>query len=139
METEGRITDVSTLQRLLRAQARVVTAVQELSLVRSLPAIQEVVRRAAREIAGADGATFVLRDGDKCHYADEDAISPLWKGSRFPLEACISGWSMINRKPAVIPDIYADDRVPHEAYRPTFVRSLVMVPIRRRQPVGAIG
>lgn len=139
MEKDGSVANIDTLQQLLRAQARVVTAVQELSLVRSLPAIQEVVRRAAREIAGADGATFILRDGDKCHYADEDAISPLWKGQRFPMEICVSGWVMLNARPAMIPDIYADPRIPAEAYRPTFVKSLTMVPIRAHQPIGAIG
>lgn len=132
-------TKVQELSRLLRAQARLVTAVQELSLVRTLPAIQEIVRRAARELVGADGASFVLRDGDKCHYADEDAISPLWKGQRFPMSACVSGWVMLNARPVVIPDIFNDPRVPVEAYRPTFVRSLAMVPIRLKAPIGAIG
>jgi light-regulated signal transduction histidine kinase (bacteriophytochrome) len=46
---------------------------------------------------------------------------------------------MLNRQPAVIEDIYQDDRIPHDAYRPTFVKSLVMVPIRRVEPIGAIG
>jgi signal transduction histidine kinase/CheY-like chemotaxis protein len=46
---------------------------------------------------------------------------------------------MIHRQPAVIEDIYADPRVPIDAYRPTFVRSLVMVPIRSDNPIGAIG
>jgi diguanylate cyclase (GGDEF)-like protein len=81
----------------------------------------------------------VLRDGDKCFYADEDAIAPLWKGLRSPLEACISGWSMLNSQAVVIEDIYADERIPHEAYRPTFVQSLAMVPIRSTDPLGAIG
>lgn len=130
---------IAQLEQLLRAQTRLVQAVQDLSLVRTLPAIQEIVRRAAREIANADGATFVLRDGDRCHYADEDAISPLWKGQRFPMSACISGWAMLNAQPAVLPDIYADSRIPADAYRPTFVKSLVMVPIRLRPPIGAIG
>jgi diguanylate cyclase (GGDEF)-like protein len=97
------------------------------------------VRKAARELTGCDGATFVLRDNGKCHYADEDAIEPLWKGSRFPMEMCISGWAMLNKQPAVIPDIYVDPRIPHAAYRPTFVKSLVMVPIRQLDPIGAIG
>jgi signal transduction histidine kinase len=131
--------ELEELKRLQRAQARLVTAVQELSLVRTLPSVQEIVRRTARAIAGADGATFVLRDGDKCHYADEDAISPLWKGQRFPMSACISGWAMLNSQAAVIPDIYQDPRIPAEAYRPTFVKSLVMVPIRLKSPIGAIG
>lgn len=116
-----------------------VGVVQRLSLARSLPEIQEIVRTAARRLTGADGATFVLRDGQSCYYADEDAISPLWKGQRFPLTACISGWSMLHRQPAVIEDIYVDERIPHEAYRPTFVKSLAMVPIRRLAPLGAIG
>lgn len=123
----------------LRGMERLMIAVQELSMARDLERVQEIVRTTARELAGSDGATFVLRDNDQCYYADEDAIEPLWKGSRFPLETCISGWSMINKAPAIIEDIYVDDRIPHVAYRPTFVKSLAMVPIRSLDPIGAIG
>jgi hypothetical protein len=118
---------------------RLVAVVQDLSRARTLEDIQVIVRSAARQLTGADGATFVLRDGEKCFYADEDAIAPLWKGMRFPLSACISGWAMLNRRPAVIEDIYADARIPADAYRPTFVKSLAMVPIRTSEPIGAIG
>ena len=114
-------------------------AIQELAMATTLDDVVGIVRIAARELTGADGATFVLRDGDKCYYVDESAIEPLWRGQRFPLEACISGWAMLNRTTAVIPDIYADPRIPHAAYRPTFVKSLVMVPIRSMDPIGAIG
>jgi len=116
-----------------------VDAVQELSLARDLDAVTAIVRRAARALAGADGATFVLHDAGRCYYVDEDAIAPLWKGRRFPLEACVSGWSMIHRQALAIPDIYADPRIPADAYRPTFVKSLAMVPIRIAEPIGAIG
>lgn len=122
-----------------QAMEQLVEVVQLLSLARDLPAVMEIVRHAARKLTGADGATFVLRDNGKCFYAEEDAISPLWKGQRFPMSACISGWTMLNRQPAVIEDIYADPRIPADAYRPTFVRSLAMVPIRTIDPVGAIG
>lgn len=118
---------------------RLIDIVQELSLARTMDRVTEIVRHAAREMAEADGATFVLRDGDQCFYKDEDAITPLWKGKRFPMEICVSGWSMLNRRPAVIPDIKDDARVPYEAYRPTFVKSMVMVPIRTLDPIGAIG
>ena len=121
------------------AMEQLVEVVQKLSLARNLEEIMEIVRHAARSITGADGATFVLRDGDKCFYAEEDAISPLWKGQRFPMSACISGWAMLNRQAAVIENIYADSRIPADAYRPTFVKSLAMVPIRTIDPVGAIG
>lgn len=113
--------------------------VQDLSMAHDLPRVMEIVRHAARTLTGADGATFVLRDRDQCYYADEDAVEPLWKGSRFPMRACISGWVMMNRSPVIIEDIYADARIPIDAYRPTFVRSLAMVPIRAKDPVGAIG
>ncbi|WP_199699060.1 sensor domain-containing diguanylate cyclase [Oleomonas cavernae] len=118
---------------------RLLHAVQELSLARTLPDVQVIVRTVARDLTGCDGATFVLRDGPYCHYADEDAIEPLWKGKRFPQEICISGWVMTNKSPVVIPDIFADERIPQEAYRPTFVKSLAMVPIRTLDPIGAIG
>jgi signal transduction histidine kinase len=121
------------------AMERLVLVVQQLSTVRDLEALMAVVRKAAREITGADGATFVLREDGHCLYADEDAIAPLWKGKRFPLSACISGWSMLNRQAVAIEDIYSDPRIPADAYRPTFVKSLVMVPIRTVDPVGAIG
>lgn len=116
-----------------------VITVQELSLARDLETVMRIVRKAARELTGADGATFVLRDKDNCYYADEDAISPLWKGSRFPIHTCISGWTMLHKKAVAIDDIYLDDRIPHDAYRPTFVKSLAMVPIRTIEPIGAIG
>jgi len=118
---------------------QLIAIVQRLSLSRDLPSIMDIVRRAARALAHADGATFVLREGDRCFYAEEDAITPLWKGQRFPLHACISGWAMLNRQPAIIEDIYLDSRIPHDAYRPTFVKSLVMTPIRTVAPIGAIG
>lgn len=124
---------------LAKGMASLVSTVQELSLARDLETIMEIVRTKARELTGADGATFVLRDDGKCFYADEDAISPLWKGLRFPLESCISGWAMINKQSVLIEDIYQDERIPHAAYKPTFVKSLVMVPIRTIDPIGAIG
>ena len=98
-----------------------------------------VVRSTARAVTSADGVSFVLRDSDQCHYVEEDAVGPLWKGQRFPMSACISGWCMLNAKTAAIMDIYADPRIPHDAYRPTFVKSLVMTPVGRDPAVAAIG
>ncbi len=129
----------SRLARLTQGRAVLVDAVKRLSMARDTDTIVDIVRRAARALHRADGASFVLRDGDLCHYVDEDAIGPLWKGQRFPMSACISGWAMLHRQPAVVPDIEADPRIPVEAYRPTFVKSLVMVPIRAEAPIGAIG
>ena len=116
-----------------------VEVVQRLSLAQDMEQIMTIVRTAARQLTGADGASFVLRDGDNCFYADEEAIGPLWKGQRFHVSTCISGWVMNNRKPVAIPDVYEDPRIPLDVYRTTFVRSLAMVPIRTQSPIGAIG
>lgn len=121
------------------AMEHLVKVVQALSQARTVKDVAEIVRIAARDLTGADGATFVLRDGDQCYYAEENAISPLWKGKRFPMKMCISGWVMLHAEPVIIKDIYKDSRIPHDAYRPTFVKSLAMVPIRRDNPIGAIG
>lgn len=118
---------------------QLISAIKELSSAHSLEIVQRIVATSARKLTGADGATMVFREGDFCFYADEDAIGPLWKGQKFPLTSCISGWVMLNSTPAIISDIYADERIPVEAYKPTFVKSLAMIPVRTTEPVAAIG
>lgn len=114
-------------------------AVARLSAASSLDEVGNLLRETARRLIGSDGIALVLRDGDDCHYVEEDAVSPLWKGGRFPMSSCISGWTMIHRQTAVIPDILQDARIPQELYRRTFVRALVMAPIGSGTPVGALG
>ncbi len=118
---------------------RLLRAALELAGAQDVQRVADVVRGAARALTGADGVTFVLREGEQVHYLDEDAIAPLWKGSRFPANACISGWAMRHRRSVVIEDVFADDRIPHALYAPTFVKSLAMVPVRPEEPVAAIG
>lgn len=128
--------EVSHLESRLE---HLIAVVQELSLARSLNDVTTIVRSAARTLVGADGATFVLRDYGQCFYVDEEAISPLWKGKRFPLHSCASGWVMEHARHVVIDDVFADPRIPGDVYRATFVKSMAMVPIRRASPIGAIG
>jgi two-component sensor histidine kinase len=112
---------------------------RELSALRSLDDVMLAVSRSVRRLLRADGATFVLRDGDHCYYAEEDAISPLAKGGRFPIGSCISGWCMKQRQAVPITDIYKDPRVPADLYRPTFVRSLIMAPVGPGEAMAALG
>lgn len=119
--------------------SRLLAVVRELAYLRDTAGIAEVVRQAVRDILRCDGATFILREGEMVFYADEDAIGPLWKGKRFPIDRCLSGWAILNKAHAAVPDIYKDDRVPIEAYRSTFVKSVLMMPMRIDEPVGAIG
>jgi signal transduction histidine kinase len=124
----------------MTSQAELLTrAVEQLSLAGSLEDLIDSVTHAVREVLGADGATFVLREDGMTYYAGEDAIGPLWRGKRFPIDACVAGHAITARQTLVIADVFDDSRVPAEVYEPTFVRSLVMVPIREADPVGAIG
>jgi len=121
------------------SQEDLIFVVRSLAQVRTLDEIMKIVRVAARNLAGADGATFILKDEGNSYYADEDAIGPLWKGRRFPLNACIGGWSILHKEPVAISDVYLDPRIRYDLYRPTFVKSLVIVPISQAAPIGAIG
>lgn len=122
----------TVLSNLTRATSAIARA-------RTLEAVVATIRASARSLVGCEGIAIVRREGDLCHYIDEDAIAPLWKGEKFSVTACISGWSMINRQTVVIPDVRQDDRIPHQLYAGTFVRAVAMAPIRREDPVGAIG
>lgn len=119
--------------------ANLTRATSAISRSRSIEEVVATIRASARSLVGSEGITVIRREGDLCHYVEEDAIGPLWKGQKFPAVACISGWSMINRQTVVVPDIRLDDRIPYELYAGTFVRAVAMVPIRRDDPVGAIG
>jgi GAF domain-containing protein len=105
----------------------------------ALDDVLAAMRHNARASVGADGVALVLRDGDLCHYAAEDAIAPLWEGRRFAIATCISGWSMLHAETAVIEDITADPRIPLDVYRPTFVRSLIITPVGADTPAAAFG
>jgi len=114
-------------------------AVERLSGAADELAVADIVRTAARRLVGADGISVVLKKGARVHYVDEDAVSPLWKGQDFPIEACISGWAILNKQTVVIADISGDPRIPLAAYQPTFVKSLAMAPVGLPEPIAAIG
>ncbi len=112
-------------------------AQHELDLATDLARIDRIVRAVGREVTGAPGVTFVLRDGDQCFSVDEDAISPLWRGQRFPVPHCLSGWAILHDETAIVTDVKADQRVSPDAYLSPSVRSVLMVPAGR-PAVGGI-
>ncbi|HEY8618161.1 sensor histidine kinase [Phenylobacterium sp.] len=116
-----------------------VEAIERLASAGSADDIVEVVRTTARRLIGSDGVAVILREGDECRYVEEDAVGPLWKGRNFPLSSCISGWAMLHRQTVAIPDIRLDERIPQDLYRNTFVRSLLIAPVRSDDSIGAIG
>ena len=116
-----------------------IDAVEKLAGAGDMNDIVATLRSTARRLIGADGIAVILREDEQCWYVEEDAMGPLWKGHKFPLASCISGWAMLHRQSVVIEDIRDDARIPQALYTDTFVRSLLMVPVRSTDPIGAIG
>lgn len=109
IETLKVATPLSTLNKAIAAMGR----------AESFEDVVETLRVTARSLIGCDGIAIIRRDGDLCHYVEEDAIGTLWKGHKFPASACISGWAMIHRQ--------------------TVLKSVAMAPMRVENPIGAIG
>lgn len=128
--------EITTLNDRLQ---HLIGALKDLSSAHTIENVQHIVSTSARRLTNADGATMVLRDGDYCHYADENTIEPHLKGQIHHLTHCISGWVMLHNAPAVIPDVLSDDRIPVEIDQATSVKSLVMIPVTTTEPVAAIG
>ncbi len=119
--------------------ASLTKATSAIARARSIEEMVATIRASARSLIGCEGIAVIRREGDLCHYVEEDAVGPLWKGQKFPASGCISGWAMINRQTVVVPDAAQDERIPYELYAGTFVRAGAIAPIRRDDPVGAIG
>src|SRR5688500_19120819 len=116
-----------------------VDAIEKLAGAGDTDDVIAILRSTARRLIGADGIAVILREQEQCWYVEEDAMGPLWKGGRFPLASCISGWAMLHKETVVIEDIREDERIPQELYQDTFVQSLLMIPVRSDDPIGAIG
>ena len=115
-----------------------IDAIQDLSLARSADQIHAVLARASRRVTGAHGSSLVLVEGTLAHHVEEEGTGPGWKGRRIPLESSLVGWCVKDRRPVVVGDVRADIRLPIAPYWSTPVASLVAVPVRSRQPIGAL-
>ena len=89
---------------LTESESGLRSTLEQLNEAENLERIERIHHESGRRLIGAHGVALVLRDGDFCHYVDEDAIGPLWKGQRFPMAACISGWSMLKQQTVCIAD-----------------------------------
>jgi K+-sensing histidine kinase KdpD len=126
------------LEKHDRGMSALVGVMQELSTAHELPAIMRIVATAARRLLAADGTAFVLREGEQCHYAHEDAVLPSRLGRRISLQSCICGWVILNGQSLAIADVANDPRIPQDAYARGTVQSLAAAPIRTKVPIGAV-
>ncbi len=137
------VIDISARRRAERELAlanrrlqELIEAVQALSEARRVEDVAAVVRSHARRLVEADGATFVLREGDQCFHIEEDGLQT---GVRIPLADGACGWAVLHGEALVIPDVLLDERTSASVHLPAGVKSLAMVPIHSSEPIGAIG
>ncbi|MCA9522930.1 MAG: GAF domain-containing protein [Myxococcales bacterium] len=126
------------IQLLNRRLERLASVARDLAEARDLERIGAIASQAARELLDADGAHFVVADGDHCLYLHEDAASPRWRGRRVHRDECICGWAMHHGRTVAIEDVFADPRVSQAIYRATSVKSVVAAPTHRDGPPAAI-
>ncbi|MFW5757858.1 MAG: PAS domain S-box protein, partial [Bacteroidota bacterium] len=127
------------IQKLNSQLLQIINIINQISKAGNTELLQLIVAKAARKLVNAKGTTFVIRDEGFCHYVEENTDSKLWKGKKFPLEKCITGWVMLNKQPAIVEDIYQDERIPTELYEKTFVKSLAVFPANEKDPKFVIG
>lgn len=144
-ELEGFIMDITDRKaaenenkRLNKKLHELIRAIRSLAEATDKHDVYKIVTSASRLLTNAIGSAFVLRDHGNCLYVEENADIPLWKGSEFPLDNCISGWVMQHKTEAIIEDIYQDERVPVQYYSPTPVKALVAIPVGKKEAVAAI-
>lgn len=113
--------------------------IRRLTGARTVAMLAEQAAAAATALLGAQGAAFVVRDGDECEYVEVHSIAPRWwKSQRFPLNDCVCGWTIMNGRPAIVPDISNDERVPGKYYQGAGIKSLLAVPVGGTDPLGAM-
>ncbi|NCF89309.1 MAG: GAF domain-containing protein [Verrucomicrobiaceae bacterium] len=115
-----------------------IEAVVAMSETRSVGEIGLVLCVAVGDLSAADGTSFIVKEGDHCLYIESLAPTPLFKGQSIPQQDCIAGWCMRMSQYVDIADIHVEERLPIHAYRSTFVKSLIVVPIGKTEPFAAI-
>ncbi|WP_169313756.1 hybrid sensor histidine kinase/response regulator [Asticcacaulis biprosthecium] len=103
-----------------------------------MSSLASITADAARGLLGAADSTFILRDGHEGHCVEQSGPNKKWKGIRFPLEGTVTGSVILSGVADSIADIRQDSRIPSSAYDPAAIQSILVVPIRRSQPLGAI-
>ncbi|KQX19993.1 MULTISPECIES: sensor histidine kinase [unclassified Sphingomonas] len=87
----------------------------------------------------ANGVVIELRDGDQLYYAAASGASAGLVGLRLPLNASLSGMSILTGQPLRCDDSEQDSRVNRLACRRVGLRSMIVVPIPHNgQTVGVL-
>jgi signal transduction histidine kinase/CheY-like chemotaxis protein len=125
--------------RFSRQLEELTRVVRNLARARSRREVYSLACQAARRLLDSDGSSLALIEGDECFYVAEDAIAPLWKGLRFPVDGSVAGRVIREQRGLLVSDIRTEAALPRANFSATFVRSFAMVPIGNRAPTAALG
>lgn len=105
-------------------------------------ALQDVLQAIVEEssvMPQANGVVIELRDADQLYYAAASGSSAPMVGLRLPLNASLSGMSILTGQPLQCDDSESDSRVNRAACRRVGLRSMIVVPIPHQgQTVGVL-
>jgi signal transduction histidine kinase len=113
------------------------TAARRVAAGTTLDEIAALACRVVRELAGADGAVFVVRDETCAVYVEEDAVAPLCKGRRFAIGASLAGRALAQRTTLALADLRADDTLAAEPY--ASVQGIAFAPVHAEDSQAALG
>lgn len=94
-----------------------------------LPAALQAIVDEHSVMPQANGVVIELRDGDQLYYAAASGSSANMVGLRLPLNASLSGMSILTGQPLQCDDSETDSRVNRVACRRVGLRSMIVVPI----------
>jgi signal transduction histidine kinase len=105
----------------------------------SLQSVMDAIVGERSVMMQSNGIVVELRDGDQLYYAAASGTSADLIGLRLPLNASLSGMSILTGQPLYCEDSENDSRVNRAACRKVGLRSMIVVPIPHRgQTVGVL-
>ncbi|HSV52608.1 MAG TPA: EAL domain-containing protein [Burkholderiaceae bacterium] len=117
-------------RRDVQARIEILRIQQEIAaLDGDLPYVMTVMAERARELAGGNGASIDLLEGDVLvrHARTKDTAAPL--GARLRCDNSLSGLAVRTASAVMSDDTEIDPRVYQDVTRPYGVRSLIVVPL----------
>lgn len=125
--------DLNRLVGLIMIQHRITAAGG------GLQAVMQAIVDEQSVMPQANGIVVELRDGDQLYYAAASGSSADLVGLRLPLNASLSGLSILSGEPLECSDCETDERVNLPACRRVGLRSMIVIPIPHQgQTVGVL-
>lgn len=116
-----------------------IDAIQNLSISQNMNAVIRTINFYARQLVNSESSAFFIQEGDFCVCVDENSTEQLWKGMSIKIESCICNDAHQNNAPVIVEDISSDKRKQLDMFKNTFVKSLVIIPVRTDVFNGSIG